>query len=360
MIMSRARPGIAAAVGSALLFGVSTPLAKLLLEQGAQPQWLAATFYLGSGVGLGLLQGLRLASGRPSTEAPLRGADWPRLALALAFGGVLAPVLLFIGIARTTAASAALLLNLEGVATMAIAWLVLRENVDRRIGLGAAAITLGALALSFTRHGIAFDAGSLYIAAACLAWGIDNNLTRFVSNADPLLIALVKGLAAGAINLSLALALHTLPLPWAATMLAMCIGFLGYGVSLVLFVRALRDLGTARTSAYFATAPFIGAVLGLALFHEPLTGMLCFAALCMGIGLYLHLSETHEHEHVHEPLEHEHSHVHDDHHHHEHADETRGADDAPIPAAPHTHWHRHEPLRHRHRHYPDLHHRHGH
>jgi multidrug transporter EmrE-like cation transporter len=164
---------------------------------------------------------------------------------------------------------------------------------------------------------------------------------------------MIKGLAAGATNLVLALALgaHLPPLPAIAS--AGVVGFLGYGVSLVLFVLALRHLGTARTGAYFSTAPFIGAVLAIALLHEPLTARLMIAGALMALGLYLHLTEAHEHEHSHDALDHEHAHVHDEHHRHAHA-----AGDPP--GEPHTHWHHHEPLRHKHPHYPDLHHRHGH
>jgi drug/metabolite transporter (DMT)-like permease len=258
-----------------------------------------------------------------------------------------------LGLARTDAAAASLLLNLEGLATMGIAWLVFRENVDRRLLLGALAILAGALVLSLQGGGVVLGPGALLIAAACLAWGIDNNLTRGLSAADPVQIATVKGLVAGTVNTALALALGSgLPGP-AAAMAAGLVGFLGYGVSLVLFVLALRHLGTARTGAYFSLAPFVGAALAVAMLGEPLTVRLLAAGLLMGLGLYLHLAERHEHDHRHEPMEHEHAHVHDIHHRHAHADGT-------SPDEPHVHRHRHAPLVHRHPHYPDLHHRHDH
>ena len=198
-----------------------------------------------------------------------------------------------------------------------------------------------------------FGLGALAIAGACLAWGIDNNLTRKLSAADPVQIALIKGLAAGAVNLVLALAAGA-RLPAAAAVAgAASVGFLGYGVSLVLFVLGLRHLGTARTGAYFSTAPFIGAVLAVVLFGEPLTARLALAGLLMAVGLYYHLSEAHEHEHAHEAMEHEHRHTHDVHHRHRHA--------AGDPEGePHTHRHCHLPVVHKHPHFPDLHHRHGH
>jgi drug/metabolite transporter (DMT)-like permease len=346
-------PGVPFALASAVLFGASTPLAKLLLGAGMDPWLLAGLLYLGSGLGLSAILVLRRSLGPASAEAPLRRADLPWLFLVILAGGVVGPVLLMIGLSQTEASSAALLLNLEGLATMAIAWLAFRENVDRRVLLGAASILAGALLLSWRGGPAGVGWGALAIAGACLAWGIDNNLTRKLSSADPVQIAMAKGLAAGAVNLVLALA-GGAALPAAAPLLgAALVGFLGYGVSLVLFVLALRHLGTARTGAYFSTAPFIGAALAVIIFGEPVTAQLIAAAILMGVGLWLHLIESHEHEHAHEAAEHEHRHVHDEHHRHRHA-----ADD---PAGePHTHRHRHKPLRHRHPHYPDLHHRHGH
>jgi drug/metabolite transporter (DMT)-like permease len=353
MIMNQsAWPGAAWAMGSAVLFGASTPLAKWLLGDGATPLLLAAIFYLGSGVGLTLVQAVRVGLGQTSSEAPLRRADIPRLTGAVLLGGALAPALLLLGLKNTSAAAAALLLNLEGVATMGIAWLVFRENVDRRLVLGALAIIVGATALSWSGGGSA-GVGGLLIAAACLAWGMDNNLTRGLSNADPVQIALIKGLAAGGVNLVLALLMGAQLLPWKQTVGAAALGFFGYGVSLVLFVRALRYLGAARTSAYFSTAPFIGALLAVLFFSEPFTLALAAAALLMAVGVYLHLEETHQHAHAHDVMDHEHQHIHDAHHQHPHQ--------ALDPAGePHTHRHRHAPLTHTHRHYPDLHHRHDH
>jgi drug/metabolite transporter (DMT)-like permease len=340
------------AMGSAFLFGASTPLAKRLLGDGVQPLALAGIFYLGSGIGLTLIQALRTGLGHPSGEAPLRRADVPRLAAAVLLGGALAPALLLFGLKNTSAAAGALLLNLEGVATMGIAWLVFRENVDSRLLLGALAIIVGALVLSW--HGSSSaGTGGMLIVAACVAWGMDNNLTRGLSSADPVQITIIKGLAAGSVNIALALAAGAAMPAWRETLAAAAIGFLGYGVSLVLFVRALRHLGAARTSAYFSTAPFIGAAIAVLFFSEAPSLALAVAAVLMGAGMYLHLHEMHHHDHAHEELEHEHRHEHDAHHQHPH----RSSDPA---GEPHTHRHRHAPMIHSHPHYPDLHHRHDH
>jgi drug/metabolite transporter (DMT)-like permease len=267
-------------------------------------------------------------------------------------GGIGGPLLLMFGLARTDAASASLLLNLEGLATMGIAWLVFRENVDRKLLLGALAILAGAALLSWQGRA-SLDWGALLIAGACLCWGIDNNLTRKLSSADPVQIAMLKGLIAGSVNLTLAFASGA-TLPSTSILLtAGTVGFLGYGVSLALFVLGLRHLGAARTGAYFSLAPFVGAVLAVLMLDEPLSARLLTAGCLMGLGLWLHLSERHDHEHEHGAMEHEHRHWHDEHHRHEHSADI-------SPGEPHTHWHRHTPLVHRHPHYPDLHHRHGH
>jgi drug/metabolite transporter (DMT)-like permease len=256
-----------------------------------------------------------------------------------------------LGLARTQATFASLLLNLEGLATLAIAWLVFGENVDRRLLLGAMAIVAGAALLSWGDRGAAIGTGAIYIALACIAWGIDNNLTRKLSSADPVTIAMTKGIAAGTVNVAVAQWRGVSVPAGDALLAAAALGFIAVGVSLVLFVSALRRLGTARTGAYFSIAPFVGAVVAIALLHDPVTWQLLLAGGLMGTGVWLHITERHIHEHEHEPLEHEHAHIHDAHHRHSH--------EGPV-SEPHAHWHRHIPMRHKHTHYPDLHHRHPH
>ena len=326
-------PGVPLALASAVLFGASAPFAKLLLGS-SDPQLLAGLLYLGAGVGLAIGQAVRSVFALGPSEAPLRRADLSWLVAIVAFGGVIGPLFLMLGLTRTSGASGSLLLNLEGLATMAIAWVVFRENVDRRLLLGAASILTGALVLSWQGQGVRIDEGGLLIAAACLAWGIDNNLTRKLSSADPVTIALIKGLVAGSVNLTLALMLGARLPSIGAIGGAVIVGFLGVGVSLVLFVLALRHLGSARTGAYFSLAPFLGAVIAIVLLREPVTHQLLAAGALMAFGLWLHLTERHSHEHTHEAIGHEHSHVHDEHHQHPHQG---------VVTEPHSHWHRHEP-----------------
>lgn len=350
----RERPlfGPALALTSAALFGASTPFAKMLLGS-IDPWLLAGLLYMGAGLGLALLRLVRRPP-RRSAEAPVHGTQWYWLGGAILAGGVAGPVLLLFGLAATPASSASLLLNLEGVFTALLAWFVFRENFDRRIALGMLAIVGGAGILGW-EGGLTVDGlvGPLLIAAACLCWALDNNLTRKVSLSDPVQITMVKGLVAGAINLALAFIAGSALPPLDIALMAGVLGLVGYGVSLVMFVSALRLIGTARTGAYYSVAPFFGAVLAIILIGDDVTIQLVAAGALMAVGVWLHLTEVHEHTHEHEPLVHTHRHVHDIHHRHAHSP-------AEPPGEPHTHRHAHTRLRHRHPHYPDSHHRHAH
>lgn len=344
--MKESVSGIAAALVSALLFGASTPFAKLLLND-IGPWLLAGLLYLGAGVCLGVL-GLF----RRGERAKLGANEWPWLLCAIGAGGVAGPVLLMLGLTGISGASASLLLNSEGVFTALLAWFVFRENFDRRIALGMVAIVAGAVVLSWSgAANLDTFWPPLAVLGACFFWGLDNNLTRKVSLSDPQQITTIKGLVAGMTNVIIAFALGV-DVPAVQFVLSACVvGFLGYGVSLVLFVVALRNLGTARTSAYFSTAPFVGAVIAVPLLGEAVTVQILVAGLLMAVGVWLHLTEVHDHEHTHEAMEHIHSHFHNDHHDHHHDVKVTGQ---------HVHGHRHKPMQHKHPHYPDAHHRHEH
>jgi len=347
------RKGIVFALASAALFGMSTPFAKLMLGE-VPPLLLAGLLYAGSGIGLALLfVGRRAAAPQDAIAFPHRG-EWRWLAAAIVFGGVLGPVAMMTGLATSAASTASLLLNLEGAFTALLAWFVFRENFDGRIATGMAAIVAGGVVLVWTRGWNAeISTGSLLVVLACACWAIDNNFTRRISTADATFIAAAKGLAAGVVNLALAMLIgQRLP---AVTVLggAMLLGLLGYGVSLSLFVLALRELGAARASAYFSVAPFFGAALAVILQNDPLTPRLVGGGLLMAAGVWLHVSERHAHPHAHEAMRHTHAHVHDEHHRHSHDQAWDGSE-------PHTHEHQHAPLTHAHPHYPDAHHRHPH
>ena len=340
--------GVQAGLASALLFGAGTPIAKLLL--GTTSPWLlAGLLYLGSGLGLSLWQ---LARRTPQPQ--LEHAEWGYLAGAVGFGGIAGPVLLMIGLSSLPASGASLLLNAEAVLTAVIAWVVFREPFDRRIGLGMLAIVAGAIVLT-VQGGVSLGSPwpSLAIIAACLCWAIDNNLTRKVSLHDATWLSAIKGAVAGPVNLLLALALGaTLP-AWTKVAAAMGVGLAAYGISLVLFIVAMRHVGTARAGAYYSVAPFFGALLAVVM-GEPVTWPLLVAAVLMAVGVWLHVTERHEHSHTHEAIIHEHWHTHDDgHHDHEH-----------VPQVPsgirHSHPHTHQAVTHTHAHFPDAHHHHTH
>jgi drug/metabolite transporter (DMT)-like permease len=346
---------VLAALASAVLFGVSTPAAKALLGM-VDPVVLAGLFYCGAGIGIALLRILAgpILNAPTARQQPLARRDYGWLAGAIALGGVAGPVLLMLGLSRTPAATASLLLTVEGAATALLAWFVFRENFDRRIALGMACLVAGAAMVSWSgTPTIESLAGPLAIIAACIAWGIDNNLTRKVSLADPLEIVQLKGLIAGPVNLLLGLwAGGSLPGP-VGILLAALIGFVCYGLSLALFVVALRHLGAARSGAYFSTAPFIGAATAVVASQQPLTIQLVAAGALMAVGVWLHVTERHAHAHAHARMVHAHAHSHDEHHRH-----THGLQDPP--GEPHTHAHEHDALTHSHPHMPDMHHDHRH
>ena len=341
-------PGVLAALAAALLFGAGAPAAKLLL--GSTSPWLlAGLLYLGSGIGIALARQFR----RTEPLGLARG-EYKWLAIAVATGGVIAPVLLMLGLSRMPASAVSLLLNAEGVFTALLAWFVFHENFDRRIALGMALIVIGALVLSWPED-ITFGSAlpALAVLGACFSWGIDNNLTRKIALADATFIAMIKGIVAGVVNVAIAWTLGATFPSFQIVAAACALGFLSFGASLVLFVVALRHLGAARTGAYFSIAPFAGAIISFVLLGEAVTLTLVLAGLLMGAGVWLHLTETHEHEHAHDVTEHTHEHAHDEHHQHEH--KVHVPDDTL-----HSHPHRHDPLMHSHSHYPDTHHAHRH
>ena len=339
------------ALAAAALFGASTPMAKSLVGD-LPPLLLAGLLYLGSGLGLTIVRLIRDRRWQPSG---FTRAEWPWFLGAVFFGGILGPAALMYGLTSTSGATASLLLNLEAVLTAVLAWVVFRENADRRIVLGMVAIVAGGVVLSWGGRAEVNTgwAGPLAVAAACLCWAIDNNLTRKVSASDALLIAAVKGLVAGAFNTLLALMLGASLPAGSLVLMAMVVGLGGYGISLVSFVLALRGLGTARTGAYFSTAPFIGAAVAILVFDESTSLAFWAAAGLMALGVWLHLTESHGHEHRHELMDHTHDHVHDEHHQHSHEIPWNGAE-------PHGHAHQHAPMTHSHAHFPDIHHRHPH
>ncbi|MCA9903439.1 MAG: DMT family transporter [Anaerolineae bacterium] len=338
---------------AALLFGASAPIAKLLLGE-VEPAALAALLYLGSGAGI-LIYTQLTRTRQAAAEARITRTDLPWLAGAVVAGGVAAPILLLFSLQNTPASTASLLLNFEGVATAMIAALVFGEAVSRRALLAMALVTLASILLSWdggAQWGVSL--GALGILGACALWGIDNNLTRNISAKDPLTIVLIKGFGAGSFSLLIALLLgNRLPQPSVA-LGALVLGSLSYGLSIVLFIRAMRGLGAARTSALFGTAPLAGVALSFILFHDAPSALFIIALPLMMIAALLLVAEQHGHQHAHAALTRDHRHRHDDgHHDHDHP----GMTDRSLA---HAHAHSHHVLEHEHPHLPDIHHRHAH
>ncbi len=347
----RVYPILQALIAS-LLFGASAPLAKFLLGE-IEPIPLAAFLYLGSGLGLLGIKIYQLINQQQSDEARIQKPDLVWLAGAILAGGVAAPIILLFSLQNTPASTASLLLNFEGVATTLIAAVAFKEAISRRAWWAVILITLSGVFLSIKINGSwGFSLGALGIIAACIFWGMDNNFTRNISAKDPLTIVTIKGLGAGTFSLGMALILGNRFPAFGIALGAMLLGSLSYGASIVLFIRAMRGLGAARTSALFGTAPLVGILLSVLLLRESPNWMFAVALPLMALGTLLLVNEEHEHCHVHEATMHEHVHTHDDgHHDHEHEGEL---------ALQHSHIHQHDELTHAHHHMPDLHHRHAH
>jgi drug/metabolite transporter (DMT)-like permease len=342
-------------IAAAVLFGASAPLSKVLLGS-IDPLPLAAILYLGSGIGSWIFFTIRkgIQQDRVSEEKLAR-PDFRWLAGAILAGGVAAPILLLLGLDRTPASTASLLLNFEAVATALIAILFFGESVGRRILWAVGLITAASILLTWNGGDWGFSLGALAIVGACFLWGLDNNLTRHISGKDPLMIVGVKGIGAGLFSLLIVFILNA-PLPsFGLILIGMTVGVICYGLSIQLFILALRGLGSARTGTLFGIAPFVGAALSIIFLKEIPQTFFWVAVPVMILGAWLMLSEDHAHQHTHDPLEHAHAHSHpDEHHEHGHEGATRAI------SGQHTHLHHHQPVMHSHPHSPDLHHRHDH
>ena len=284
---SRTGRFVAAAFLAACLYALSTPCSKALLANVA-PNMMAALLYLGAGVGMAALTAARAAVGRgPSAEAPLERADAPYVA-AMVLLDVAAPILLMAGLSHAAPENVALLNNFEIVATAVIALLAFQERVAARTWAGIAVITVSCALLSLEGEAaLSFSSGSLLVLGACLCWGVENNCTSRLSQRDPAQVVIVKGLGSGAGALAVALvAGDALPAPPDA-LAALLLGFVAYGLSIFFYVYAQRGLGAARTSAYYAVNPFIGAVLSLVLFKTVPGPAFLLALALMALGAWL-------------------------------------------------------------------------
>jgi len=347
---TKTKTAILFAVLAAGCYGVSAPLSKLLLTK-IPPALLAALLYLGAGLGMAAITLARRTAPGEGSEARMTKAELPYIIGMIALD-IIAPILLMFGLTMTTPANASLLNNFEIVATSLIALLLFKEAIGRRMWLAIALVTASSAILSFEDiSSFSFSAGSLLVVLACLCWGLENNCTRMLSLKDPVQIVAVKGLGAGTGAFLIAFAAGELQGDAFSIALALLLGFFAYGLSIYFYILAQRELGAARTSAYYAVAPFIGVGLSLLVYRQSMTASFLIACAIMLAGAYFAAVECHAHWHAHEAMEHEHRHSHDDgHHNHQH--------DQPVKE--HSHLHQHEVLVHTHAHTPDLHHTHSH
>jgi len=345
------RRAILFAFSAALLFGIQAPFAKLLVEK-LDALFLAALLYLGAGFGMVLVKAIESKANRNRSEFPLEKKDLPWIILMILLD-MAAPILLLFGLRMSSAGTASLLGNFEIVATSLLAMLFFREKVGKRLWIAIALITLASLVLTFGNGSdIRWSPGALLILMACITWGLENNCTRILSDKDPLQIVIIKGLGSGAGSFVLAFVFGAISGRWIYIFLALGLGFIAYGLSIYFYVKAQRDLGAARTSAYYAAAPFIGVLLSWMVLREKISYTFLLALGLMLIGSIFVLSEKHSHRHVHLQEQHEHMHSHmDGHHNHSHNKIVMGE---------HSHTHMHECTVHQHPHTPDTRHRHSH
>ncbi len=339
------------AILAALLFGINAPFSKLLLNE-IHPLFLAALLYLGAGLGMTGLTILNKTRRTASTEARLTKKEMPAVMMMILLD-IAAPIFLLMGISLTNSSTAALLGNFEIAATSVIAMIFFKEAIGKRMWIAIAFISLASILLTVTdAAAISLSVGAVFVMLSCVCWGFENNCTRNLSIKDPVQVVILKGFGSGLGALLIAFIWGDLSASLLYIVLAMTLGFVAYGLSIFFYVKAQRGLGAARTSAYYAAAPFMGVLISWLLLKEPITYSFLVALAIMILGTWLALSENHEHVHIHEEETHEHSHSHDDTHHlHE---------DHPPVTGEHCHEHTHNTTVHAHCHLPDVHHRHLH
>lgn len=350
-IENRKLNAIAYAIVAAALYGFSSPFSKILLNE-IPPAFMAALLYLGAGIGMMIVNFIKSFTKSESSEASITKKELP-FVIGMIILDIAAPILLMLGLTMNTASNASLLNNFEIVATSLIALFIFKEAVGRRMWIAIGFISLSSFVLSMEDlSSFSLSLGSIFILLACISWGFENNCTRMLSLKDPIQIVVIKGLGSGVGALLIAMVTKEYGFNLMYILLTLLLGFFAYGMSVFLYIMAQRDLGAARTSTFYATAPFIGVFLSWIILKEPITFQFLVALSIMVIGVYFAVSEEHEHIHTHLEISHNHKHSHsDDHHNHFHAFNIEGE---------HVHEHSHEIITHKHSHLQDLHHRHSH
>lgn len=351
IIENKKMQSIFMAILAAALYGISSPVSKLLLAE-IPPTLMAALLYLGAGVGMLIVNIIKVLSNKKQIEAKITKKELP-YTLGMIILDIGAPIFLMIGLTMTTAANASLLNNFETVATSCIALLIFKEAIGKRMWIALSLITLASIVLSIKDFSsFSFSTGSIFVVLACVCWGFENNFTRMLSLKDPLQIVVIKGFGSGIGSLIISIALKEYSSNITYIAFTLLLGFVAYGLSIFFYIKAQRVLGAARTSIYYATAPFIGVLISWLVLQERITESFIIAIVIMLIGTYFVVSEDHKHSHIHIKVTHEHKHNHEDcHHNHLHDS---------IIVGEHSHVHTHEGTQHKHAHSPDLHHKHMH
>lgn len=342
---------ISYAILAALLYGVSSPISKILLDK-LPPTLIASLLYLGAGFGMLTINIIKACMKHEKSEARITRKEMPFI-IGMIILDIAAPIFLMIGLTMTTSSNAALLNNFEIVATSLIALLIFNETIGKRMWVAIILITISSIILSMSdMNSLSFSFGSLFVLLACLSWGLENNCTRMLSLKDPMQIVVIKGLGSGLGSLIIAFSTQVITKDWLYIFYTLILGFVAYGMSIFLYIKAQRDLGAARTSAFYATAPFIGVLVSWLVLQESISTSFIIAFCIMLLGSYFAVSEQHQHLHLHEVVTHEHKHNHHDgHHNHRHLYGLKKE---------HSHEHTHDGIEHSHVHLPDLHHKHSH
>jgi drug/metabolite transporter (DMT)-like permease len=338
------------AILAALCYVISTPFSKLLLNN-IPPVFIAGLVYIGAGLGMLFINLLR-SKNVPKKEAKITIKELP-YTITMVLLDVFAPIFLMIGLSKSTSATASLLNNFEIVATSTIALIIFKESIGKRTWIAIVFITIASIILSVDDlFSIKLSVGAVFVLLACVCWGFENNCTSKLSLKDPFEIVIIKGIGSGLTSLAIAFITKQYSLEIKYILITLMLGFIAYGLSVYFYIYAQRNLGAARTSAYYALAPFIGVGLSFIIFNEFPTVSYLIALGIMVTGVYFTAFEKHEHLHTHQFIEHEHRHNHNDGH-HNHTHET-------LINGEHNHFHIHNLMEHKHQHTPDLHHSHEH
>ncbi|MFZ3150410.1 MAG: DMT family transporter [Anaerolineaceae bacterium] len=278
------------AILAAILYAISSPISKILLDS-LSPTMMAALLYLGAGLGMLIMGSVTKWTQQNKPEKSLTKQEWPFI-LGMILLDIAAPILLMNGLNHTTAANVSLLNNFEIVATSLIAFIFFGEKISPRLWIAIILVTIASILLSIEDVGsLSFSIGSIFVLLACICWGLENNVTRKLSDKNPIQIVVIKGLGSGAGALIIAALLNEIRGDAGHILVALLLGFVAYGLSIYFYVRAQRDLGAAKTSSFYASAPFFGVIFSFLIFRDIPSSSFLTPLIIMAVGAYLSASD---------------------------------------------------------------------